>query len=517
LLREGGALRLYVAPSLGCGLVRVEHADRFGMAQRSFEAAAFRKVAPGVYFPMKYRIVRGPEPYATYDLYTVDLVNEPMPKVGFPFSLLPGPAPSTTAPATVEGETASALESLCYDGKSFADWKRQLGTELKPERQAEAIQALAAFAVHGYGSEAASAIIEMMRRYDVWTHHSREDFLARQAALNAFGKGSDPQFRAIDPALSVPLLAAELEKGNRNGRLLAVSALKEIGAAAQAALPALTKTVVGDEDPQVRRGAREAMAVVDQTGETIASALEQMIGHEEPEVVMDFLSSLLVRHRASMPLLRHPKTWQFAPRARPVLKVVIGAIGHEQAAIRQGAMYAVRAVGPDAKEAVPALIRAFEKGDLDERVWSAQALAAIGPAATQAIPVFVEALKDQQKPVRQEVIEALGALGPAAKDAVGPLIEAFRDADHNERMVITDAFQRIGPAAKDAVGPLIEAFRNADHNERRRIADAFRRIGPAAKEAVPLLMAAARVEGPDQDPDLRRAALRAVTEITRKQ
>ena len=59
------------------------------------------------------------------------------------------------------------LELLRYDGKSFAEWKNEWKTELKPERRAEAIKAFAAFGASGYGEEAASAIIEVMRTMEM--------------------------------------------------------------------------------------------------------------------------------------------------------------------------------------------------------------------------------------------------------------------------------------------------------------------------------------------------------------
>jgi hypothetical protein len=69
------------------------------------------------------------------------------------------PSPAWGQPAGVK------KEDLLYDAAPFDFWKDRLQTELKPERRIEAIQALAAFGVNGYGAEASAIIVDIARTY----------------------------------------------------------------------------------------------------------------------------------------------------------------------------------------------------------------------------------------------------------------------------------------------------------------------------------------------------------------
>lgn len=68
-------------------------------------------------------------------------------------------------PATAQVADKVAKEDLRYDGKDFAYWKNYWRTELKAERRIEAVRALGAFGVNGYGEEAARMIVELLQGY----------------------------------------------------------------------------------------------------------------------------------------------------------------------------------------------------------------------------------------------------------------------------------------------------------------------------------------------------------------
>ena len=82
------------------------------------------------------------------------------------------PARQENSPPAIASETkagsgkepAVPKGSLRYDGKSFGEWRKELETELKADRQVEAIKAFAAFGSRGYGKEATEVILNVMRK-----------------------------------------------------------------------------------------------------------------------------------------------------------------------------------------------------------------------------------------------------------------------------------------------------------------------------------------------------------------
>ncbi len=69
------------------------------------------------------------------------------------------------------------------------------------------------------------------------------------------------------------------------------------------------------------------------------------------------------------------------------------ALKDKKVNVRREAAYALRRLGPRAKEAVPALVEAL--GDGDQQVWfaSIEAIALIGPDAADAVPALVAGMK----------------------------------------------------------------------------------------------------------------------------
>jgi HEAT repeat protein len=86
---------------------------------------------------------------------------------------------------------------------------------------------------------------------------------------------------------------------------------------------------------------------------------------------------------------------------------------------RRYAASALGGIGPEAKEAVPALITTLKDQNVDVRRYAASVLGEIGPPA---VPELIAALKDQDAEVRRHAASALEKNGPEAKEAVPALI-----------------------------------------------------------------------------------------------
>jgi HEAT repeat protein len=125
---------------------------------------------------------------------------------------------------------------------------------------------------------------------------------------------------------------------------------------------------------------------------------------------------------------------------------------------------------------------------------AAHQLNRLGPAAKPALPALIKALEDEDKQVWSSAVAVIATLGPEAKDAIPVLIAAFdsrsqrgRRARDSRQILMRNSYAltRIGPAA---VPPLLEALRQEDAGLRTGAARALGPMGAAAREAVPLLI-----------------------------
>ena len=173
-------------------------------------------------------------------------------------------------------------------------------------------------------------------------------------------------------------------------------------------------------------------------------------------------------------------------------QVLVQAMMDESVRVREAAANALVEIGPQAVDAVPALIQALrnEEEDSDLRQAASAALGAIG---SEAVPALVQALADEDEHVRWAAASALRDSGPDAVDAVPALVQALQDEHEDVRQAAASALGKIGP---QAVPALIEALGDGDAHVRQGASLALGLIGPEAREAVPLLIQA--LEG-DED------------------
>ena len=142
-----------------------------------------------------------------------------------------------------------------------------------------------------------------------------------------------------------------------------------------------------------------------------------------------------------------------------------------------------------ADDSVAGLIKQLQDDKLEVRLQAADALANLGPDAKEAIPALTAALKgDKEAKVRAYAAFALKKMGAEAKEAVPALTDALKDKDEEVRSVAADALGQLGADAKSAVPALAEALKDPDSGP--HAAQALGRIGPDAKDALPALTAA---------------------------
>jgi HEAT repeat protein len=90
--------------------------------------------------------------------------------------------------------------------------------------------------------------------------------------------------------------------------------------------------------------------------------------------------------------------------------------------VRLSAAMALGSIGPDAKDGVPALVRALKDRDTEVRLQAAKALGAIGPAAQDAIPALSQAAKNDgvRSAAEEAILQIRGSSAPTPSDAPSP-------------------------------------------------------------------------------------------------
>jgi HEAT repeat protein len=151
-------------------------------------------------------------------------------------------------------------------------------------------------------------------------------------------------------------------------------------------------------------------------------------------------------------------------------------------------------IGPDASDAIPALLESIDESASATNLTSARAIGQIGGA-----PELIKAL--DHKPARFSVIQALIYAGPAARDAIPRLLEILKTDDRpNVRNSVTWVLRRLGPHASDAVPALVELLEEqpaSGSDIRHGAVEALESIGPAARKAVPALVKLIKSAAPD--------------------
>ena len=137
---------------------------------------------------------------------------------------------------------------------------------------------------------------------------------------------------------------------------------------------------------------------------------------------------------------------------------------------------------------VDRLISDLREGDKVARREAARALALLGPEAKPAVPALVRALDDDQEQVFFWSATALANLGPDAHGATPELIKRLRRSSRRYRdqvrLRVVTALTRIGPAA---VPQLIDALGNESESIRSGAARVLGNMGSDAHEAAPRL------------------------------
>ena len=182
----------------------------------------------------------------------------------------------------------------------------------------------------------------------------------------------------------VPELIVQLTEAKNDGRIAAADALRELGPAASAAVPALSDCLQRPH-PGVRQAAVRALGEIAAPGDPVQSMLA--VALEDPEL-----------------------------------------------SVRMAAAWSLHKLDPSGRLYVPVLIDAMRAGEGGTIV----AVGKLGPQAEWARPTLSGLLRNRRPGVRRLAAEALARIGPD-EDARAALQRATQDPDDRVRAAATAA------------------------------------------------------------------------------
>ena len=294
-------------------------------------------------------------------------------------------------------------------------------------------------------------------------------------------------------ARAVPGLIEDLQNGDLQAQMLAAEGLKEIGQAAQAAVPVLVTVATSNTNLSLSGAAAGALAAID---------------------------------------LR---------AARQVMTTWLPKLHDPDAHMKGYAASAIGALGPVAKPAVPTLVKLLSDEDIAVRERATRALGSIGLPIDVVMSGLLQALRDPEWTVRYAAVMQFSFSGFSSPESLAVLRDLTQDSNQTvaglaqsavgaaERLIQASVYSlmlsqgmnrtytlhqlaKLGPRAADAVSGIAAVLTTGKPLERYLAASALEEIGPAAKESAPALQRALH----DTDPIVREAVTAALQSIGSK-
>jgi HEAT repeat protein len=335
--------------------------------------------------------------------------------------------------------------------------------ELLREGVGEQVREAAATALGKMGKEARAAVGALVQLLA----DSRPALSAQAArALGNIGC-ADGRVRAALVRLWPP--APQL----RAGSVQVAIALCKLHIPAEGLLGTVTRALMADQDPCLRKAAAEALAWCGKKETDVVPALlAASLGDTNEEVrqlAQAGLDHMRLAHGEAIGLcarqLGESSYAEAALRQSGQLAVpaLLEALGREASATRVKAARTLGCLGEAAAAAAPALTAAVHDDDLDVRLAAVKGLWGITQTAEVVVPALVELLAgkgaagleagEPRRRFLQTVMEALGRIGAPAAAAVPALTALAKDDNRHVRESALITLGKIAPAGPSQPGP----------------------------------------------------------------
>lgn len=176
--------------------------------------------------------------------------------------------------------------------------------------------------------------------------------------------------------------------------------------------------------------------------------------------------------------------------------------------VRRNAAWALRMVGPDVSEAVPALEDALDDPSRTVRLAASISLQHIGKDSAPAVKGLIQAVRDWWE-AKEQIEKASKVLPPDAREELLFRMQPVLEELYQIHLASVVALGKIGPEARSAVATLNEVLLRDDRDARVAALISLSQIGQAARSArdtiQPLLSS--------DDEEIRRYAVWALGKI----
>lgn len=391
------------------------------------------------------------------------------------------------------------------------------------------------------GPSASSATPELLKALKDNDNYVREE---AATALGNLAVSTDPVVTALCHAATDPDLNVSIDSRE--------SIVKLGSGALQKSLPVFRKLLrsetaasaadaVGDLGPWVcSRLLEELTALIETDNEDTTCIAVYAIGRAGPRAASAVPKVIpLLDHRSEH--VRDQAVESLVSVGEPAVLALTQATARDSNRLRENSAVVIGKIGPEAKPAIPALLRLLN-GDLypEVRRQAALALGSIGADPVTCIPPIFEALEDEDDQVRMAAVTSLGQFGDfgvpfvtealrhesegvrliavttlgqsgsRAEIAVPQLIQILKsDPNPLIRNLSIVTLGKIGPPASDAVPTLLTMADGADYHTRSWVFEALGKLGSAARTAIPLLTEALD----DSNELVRKSAKKALQEL----
>lgn len=225
----------------------------------------------------------------------------------------------------------------------------------------------------------------------------------------------------------IPGLLNQLSSDDAAERVSAAQALGESGEKAPPIALALVKAT-GDENSAVRRAAIEALRALKPDPELTIPAMVKVLQEAPADVAISIVGVMAEAGESAVPRI---------------------GVALEHPAARYWAALVVQDIGPEAEGAVFDILKVLPDTTEEEvRRELILALGAVGPGAKEAVPALAELLDDKDPAVVLAAAYSLGQIGPASEPAAKQLAQNLKSDDEFLAVVSGWSLSLIYPTSK---------------------------------------------------------------------